>query len=74
MRNQWNTNMGRREALKLAAGVGLASAVPILGHAASTTNYDVIVVGAGTAGLTAARDLLAAGYRVRVLEASDRLP
>ncbi|MBS38457.1 MAG: amine oxidase [Thiotrichales bacterium] len=72
MSSQWNTNMGRREALKLAAGVGLACAVPIVGHATSTASYDVIVVGAGTAGLTAARDLLAAGYRVRVLEASNR--
>ncbi|WP_040406321.1 flavin monoamine oxidase family protein [Amycolatopsis nigrescens] len=35
--------------------------------------YDVIVVGAGFSGLTAARDLSLAGYRVLVLEARDRI-
>ncbi|UQS25323.1 FAD-dependent oxidoreductase [Amycolatopsis thermalba] len=35
--------------------------------------YDVVVIGAGFAGLTAARDLGAAGRRVLVLEARDRI-
>jgi monoamine oxidase len=37
------------------------------------TNPDVIIVGAGVAGLTAARDLTAAGLRVMLLEARNRL-
>ena len=36
-------------------------------------SYDVLVVGAGVAGLTAARDLSAAGLRVLLLEARDRI-
>ncbi|MFF0613719.1 flavin monoamine oxidase family protein [Nocardia tengchongensis] len=37
------------------------------------TEIDVVVIGAGLAGLTAARALHAAGRRVRVLEARDRV-
>lgn len=36
-------------------------------------SYDVIVVGGGFAGVTAARDLRVAGYTVLLLEARDRL-
>jgi monoamine oxidase len=39
----------------------------------SATNRDVIVLGAGVAGLTAARQLAAAGLRVRVVEARNRV-
>jgi monoamine oxidase len=39
----------------------------------STTIYDVIVAGAGYAGLTATQDLLRAGKNVLLLEARDRV-
>jgi phytoene dehydrogenase-like protein len=39
--------------------------------AAGAGDADVLVVGAGVAGLVCAQDLVAAGLRVRVLEASD---
>ncbi len=35
--------------------------------------FDVVVVGAGIAGLTAARELTRSGYKVLVIEARDRV-
>jgi monoamine oxidase len=40
---------------------------------ATTSEVDVVVVGAGVAGLAAARKLVAAGRRVQVIEAKDRV-
>jgi monoamine oxidase len=37
------------------------------------TIYDVVIVGAGIAGLTAARELTRAGRRVLIIEARDRV-
>nr|WP_128375245.1 FAD-dependent oxidoreductase [Streptomyces cavernae] len=50
------------------AGVGTGTA-----SAAAAREADVVVVGAGLAGLTAARDIAAAGKSVVVLEARDRV-
>ncbi|MDJ0779402.1 MAG: FAD-dependent oxidoreductase [Gammaproteobacteria bacterium] len=69
-------NVERRRLSKLIAGGGLASTLPAWpanGRAAEAEKaYDVIVVGAGMAGLYAAKTLLQQGYRVRVLEATAR--
>ncbi|GAA0355356.1 flavin monoamine oxidase family protein [Streptomyces turgidiscabies] len=73
----------RRTLLK-AAGAAAAT-VPVAASAASAASrgtaaapaaaatWDVIVIGAGFAGVTAARELRARGKRVLVLEARDRI-
>jgi monoamine oxidase len=55
----------------VALGPGVAAASPPA--AGTSTTADVVVVGAGLAGLTAARELVRAGRRVVVLEARDRV-
>ena len=37
------------------------------------SNYDVIIVGAGAAGLMAAKKLAEAGLTVQIIEARDRI-
>jgi monoamine oxidase len=74
------TRISRREAL---AGAAAAAAGGVLADAASASakarsrrparRVDVIVIGAGLAGLTAATDLDKAGHTVAVLEARDRV-
>ena len=63
-----------RRRFLLAAGAGAAAlAAPGIVRAQRSTAIDVVVVGAGGAGLSAARQLLAAGLRVEVLEARGRI-
>ena len=50
---------------------GLVAAAAI--RPAHSADVDVVVVGAGAAGLAAARTLIEAGRRVAVLEARDRI-
>ncbi|MEM7351588.1 MAG: FAD-dependent oxidoreductase [Acidobacteriota bacterium] len=68
----------RREALRLllaalaVSGTGLL-ARPRRGEASAGQSRRVLVLGAGVAGLRAARDLNEAGFRVTVLEARQRI-
>ncbi|MFB7426199.1 flavin monoamine oxidase family protein [Streptomyces hydrogenans] len=75
--------ISRRAALRSGglalAGTALATGLPSLAEAAESadltarTSYDSIVVGAGLAGLVAARELRAKGRRVLLLEARNRI-
>ncbi|WP_443061920.1 flavin monoamine oxidase family protein [Streptomyces sp. NBC_00490] len=64
------TLLGGAAATAGAAALAGTAASPA---AAATREADVVVIGAGLAGLTAARDLVAAGKSVIVLEARDRV-
>lgn len=58
--------------VKLALPVILTSLLTPYAWSANTT-HDVVVVGAGSAGLYAAKTLIADGYDVLIIEATDRI-
>ena len=65
----------RRRFLKLASTAAAASVLPAGAGATAPAKhgYDVVVVGGGFAGVTAARELAHRGARVLLLEARNRL-
>jgi monoamine oxidase len=66
--------LSRREMLAGLGGASLSSMLPRILFAQSLpTNPDVVIVGAGGAGLSAARTLIAAGKSVVILEAMNRI-
>jgi monoamine oxidase len=74
--------MERRQFLQVAAattlGVGLGAHAQVAGAASSSSSktpfdYDVLVIGGGFAGVTAARDLKKNGYSCAILEVRNRL-
>lgn len=72
------TRLSRREVLAGAAAAAAGGAIADPASAATrrrrpSRRVDVVVVGAGLAGLTAATDLDRAGHTVAVLEARDRV-
>ena len=65
--------ISRRRFLGTTAIGAATLAQPAWAGAVKTADTDVVVVGAGFAGATAARELGKAGYRVHLLEARNRL-
>jgi monoamine oxidase len=65
--------MDRRQLLIRLAATAAVGALPRRALAAARGPLDVVVIGAGAAGLTAARSLQAAGFATLVLEARDRI-
>ncbi|HKB08558.1 MAG TPA: FAD-dependent oxidoreductase, partial [Candidatus Polarisedimenticolia bacterium] len=67
------TRFTRRNFLRTLALTGAGAALHGCGRSLIQKAHDVVVIGAGMAGLTAARDMLGAGLDVVVLEARDRI-
>ncbi len=69
----WTPSAGRREGLPTIGVVVPLTHSADPDHAAQDVVHDVIVIGAGYAGLVASRDLSTQGKKTLLLEARDRL-
>jgi len=65
-----NSGNNRR---KFLLGAGSALSLPFFTRAGYAAEFDVVIIGAGAAGLAAARTLLDKGVKVTVLEANNRI-
>jgi monoamine oxidase len=63
----------RRHVLKASAAATLLATLPATKSTAASSDVDVVVIGAGVAGLAAARTLADLDYDVIVLEAADHI-
>src|SRR5689334_22636985 len=62
--------ISRRSFMAISAG---AATVPVWNSMTMAAETDVAIIGAGAAGIAAARRIIAAGKRVVLLEAGDRV-
>ncbi len=67
--------LSRRKFLRTALGSSLIAALapPVFGDERIASSVDVVIIGAGLAGLTAALELRTAGRSVCVVEARERV-
>lgn len=68
-----NSECSRRRLLKGAASATLITALPVASLLAKPISTDVLILGAGLAGLNAALNLEDSGFSVRVIEGSNRV-
>jgi monoamine oxidase len=72
------SDLRSKEGFQWTESTGLQAGIPCVGtidppHSITNNEHDVIVLGAGYAGLTAARDLATTGHSVLLVEARDRI-
>jgi monoamine oxidase len=71
--NNHSETMQRISRRSFLAGSAALAATPVLGAVSPSGEPEVVIVGAGVAGIAAARKLAAAGKRFAVFEAADRI-
>lgn len=67
-----SNKISRRDFIKFTGSAAALASAPVI-FGAAPKSYDVLVIGAGLAGLNAALNLEDAGYSVRIIEGSNRI-